>query len=48
MAAQQCQVSGSSSLLLFVMQVMYDANMQQLLPKIACPALLVVGEKDFR
>jgi pimeloyl-ACP methyl ester carboxylesterase len=27
---------------------MYDANMQQLLPRITCPALLVVGEKDFR
>jgi pimeloyl-ACP methyl ester carboxylesterase len=29
-------------------QVMYDANMHKLLPKITCPALVVVGEKDFR
>jgi hypothetical protein len=27
---------------------MYDADMAQLLPKITCPALLVVGEHDFR
>ncbi|KAF6253263.1 Alpha/Beta hydrolase protein [Scenedesmus sp. NREL 46B-D3] len=32
----------------YTWRVMYDANMQQLLPKIKCPALLVVGEKDFR
>jgi hypothetical protein len=31
-----------------VLQVMYDANMHVLLPRINCPALLVVGEKDFR
>lgn len=31
-----------------VLQVMYDANMYQLLPKISCPAMVVVGEKDFR
>jgi hypothetical protein len=31
-----------------ILQVMYDVHMQQLLPKIKCPALLVVGEKDFR
>ena len=30
------------------MQVMYDADMLKLLPKVTCPALLVVGEKDFR
>jgi hypothetical protein len=33
---------------LHVLQVMYNAHMQQLLPKITCPALLVVGERDFR
>lgn len=27
---------------------MYDANMHVLLPKVTCPALVVVGEKDFR
>lgn len=31
-----------------MLQVMYDAHMQQVLPKISCPALVVVGEKDFR
>lgn len=30
------------------MQVMYDANMRRILPLISCPALIVVGEKDFR
>lgn len=30
------------------MQVMYDADMRQLLPKITCPALLVVGEHEER
>lgn len=29
-------------------QVMYDADMHTLLPQITCPALLVVGEQDFR
>eukprot|EP00775_Hariotina_reticulata_P012948 gene12948-13076_t len=32
----------------FTWRVMYDANMHVLLPSITCPALLVVGEKDFR
>uniref|UniRef100_A0A383VKF6 AB hydrolase-1 domain-containing protein n=1 Tax=Tetradesmus obliquus TaxID=3088 RepID=A0A383VKF6_TETOB len=32
----------------YTWRVMYDAHMQQVLPKISCPALVVVGEKDFR
>jgi hypothetical protein len=35
-------------LVYMMLQVMYDANMQQLLPKITCSALMVVGERDFR
>lgn len=31
-----------------LLQVMYDGDMRELLPKIRCPALVVVGEKDFR
>jgi pimeloyl-ACP methyl ester carboxylesterase len=31
-----------------LLQVMYEADMRKLLPKITCPALLVVGEHDFR
>lgn len=29
-------------------QVMHDADMMKVLPRIACPTLLVAGEKDFR
>lgn len=29
-------------------QVMHEANMRKLLPKITCPALLAVGETDYR
>jgi pimeloyl-ACP methyl ester carboxylesterase len=31
-----------------LLQVMYEADMRKLLPKITCPALLVVGEHDVR
>jgi pimeloyl-ACP methyl ester carboxylesterase len=27
---------------------MHDADMMKVLPRIACPTLLVAGEKDFR
>lgn len=34
--------------LLRATQVMHDANMRKLLPKITCPALLAVGETEYR
>lgn len=32
----------------YVWRVMADADMHALLPKVTCPALLAVGEKDYR
>lgn len=32
----------------YVWRVMQDADMHKLLPQVTCPALLVVGEKDYR
>lgn len=49
LAVQSCLRFGCTHCTVYAaVQVMYDADMHKLLPKITCPALVVVGEKDFR